>query len=648
MLTTKPLFAQADEKVNNKTQVRRPAFFRNEHRVFGKKDSELMTVRNYFLLLLLLLCQSILGQKDTIVLQEVVIADTYLQKYSSTKTVTNLNDSIIRKNGSSLTSLLNFNSPIYFKENGLGMVSSPSFRGTTAQQTAVIWNGININSQLNGLTDFNTINSSNFNSISIRAGGGSSIYGSSAIGGSIHLNNQIDFQNLFSNQLQLRYGSFNTTNLNYIVNAATKKISTQFSIARNHSDNDYKYLDTELKNENGAFANTSAALNLGYRINSNSSLKFYSHFFDGERHFSGTLAAPSKSKYDDVTTRNLLEFSTSYKKTISTVRLAFLTESYRYFEDKDQSEYSFGKSETALFKYDLGYKITPKISGNVVLDYNQTKGFGSDLSGNSRQIGSAVVLMRHQVSSRFLYEFNLRKEITTSYDSPILYSIGTQLFPFKKYTIKFNFSKNFRIPTFNDLYWIQGGNKNLRPESANQFDVIQELKLKKVQLSVTGFYNKIIDLINWRPNDTGLWQPINTNKVQTYGVELGMNSDLKIAENHLVKINATYGYTVSENQLTKKQLIYVPYHKFTSNLAYNYQKTTFFVNCLFNGAVFTSLDNSYRLKEYTVVNSGLEYQFFKWAELGFQVNNLFNEKYQVVAQRPFPGRNYTVTVNFNL
>ncbi len=607
-----------------------------------------MTVRNYFLLLLLLLCQSILGQNDTIVLQEVVISDAFLQKYSTTKTVTNLNDSIIRKSASSLTSLLNFNSPIYFKENGLGMVSSPSFRGTTAQQTAVIWNGININSQLNGQTDFNTLHPSNFNSISVRAGGGSSIYGSSAIGGTIHLNNQIDFNKAFSNQLQLRYGSFNTMNANYSVNVSTQKISTQFSVSHNRSDNDYEYLDTQLKNENGAFKTTSAAFNLGYKINSNSSLKLYSHFFGGERHFSGTLAAPSKSKYDDVTTRNLLEFSTAYKKTISTVRLAFLTESYQYFEDKDQSEYNFGKSETALFKYDLAYKVTSKITGNVVLDYNHTKGSGSDVSGNSRQIASGVLLVKHQVSNRFVYELNLRKEITAAYDSPVLYAIGTQFLPFNNYTVKFNFSKNFRIPTFNDLYWTLGGNENLRPESAYQFDVIQELKLKRIQLSVTGFYNKITDLINWKPNDTGLWQPINTNKVQTYGIELGLNSDLKIAAHHQLKFNATYGYTISENELTQKQLIYVPYHKLTSNLAYHHKKTTFFMNYVFNGAVFTSLDNSYKLKEYTVVNSGLEHQLFTWATLGFQVNNLFNENYQVVAQRPFPGRNYTVTVNFNL
>jgi iron complex outermembrane receptor protein len=72
------------------------------------------------------------------------------------------------RSGASLTALLLANTAVYFKENGPGMVSSPSFRGTSAQQTAVIWNGLNINSQLNGQTDFSTVNARDFNQVSVR------------------------------------------------------------------------------------------------------------------------------------------------------------------------------------------------------------------------------------------------------------------------------------------------------------------------------------------------------------------------------------------------------------------------------------------------------------------------------------------------
>ncbi|MBC7439829.1 MAG: Plug domain-containing protein, partial [Flavobacterium sp.] len=186
-----------------------------------------MTLKNRFLFCFILICQCILAQDNNgINLEEVIISDTQLRNFSNSQLVLSLKDSIIKKNQPSLTSVLNYNSFIYFKESGFGMVASPSFRGTTAQQTAVIWNGININSQLNGQTDFNTISTRNFNSIAIRSGGGSTIYGSSAVGGTVHLNNVLEYKKQFQNEFILNYGSFNTLDLNYKLKLGTEKLST--------------------------------------------------------------------------------------------------------------------------------------------------------------------------------------------------------------------------------------------------------------------------------------------------------------------------------------------------------------------------------------------------------------------------------------
>lgn len=606
-----------------------------------------MTRKKGFLLALLLLCQFVLGQMDTIHLNDVVISDTQLKRFSKTKTIATFTDSIVQKSASSLTSLLNYNSTIYFKENGLGMVSSPSFRGTTAQQTAVIWNGININSQLNGQTDFNTIVSANYNSIVVRPGGGSSIYGSSAIGGSIHLNNSVSFKKQLSNQFLVQYGSFNTLNGNYNFIASDTKWSSQIAISRNSSDNDYTYVDTNMKNENGQFYNTSLNAILGYKFNSKSQLKFFSQWYEGERHFSGTLAAPSKSKYTDLNWRSLMEWMIEHHSFVSTVKAAFLSEKYEYFEDKDQPNFSFGKAETALLKYDLLYQFSDAITFNALVDYTHTKGFGSDLNGNKRGVFSSVFLMKHQLSNQLGYEINFRKEITANYQSPFLYSFGLYYNPMKFYHLKLNYSKNFRIPTFNDLYWQQGGNPNLKPEDAHQLELNQEVRLHEFLFSITGFYNSLTNLISWKPSESGLWQPINTDKVKSYGVETTLNYKTSFNVNHSVEVRTNYAYTVSENAFTQKQLIYVPYHKMTSSIAYSYKKITFFGQYLFNGAVFTSLDNAYRLKEYQVVNSGMDYKIVPNATFGFRVMNVFNENYQAVAQRPFPGRNYALNIIIN-
>ena len=133
------------------------------------------------------------------------------------------------------------------------MTSSPSFRGTTSQQTVVVWNGININSQLLGQTDFNTISTRSFNSIDVKAGGGSVVYGSGAIGGTIHLNNDLKFTDIFKNDLQINYGDFNTLSAIYGITAASKKISFDASFTRNSSDNDFKFIGHEGRNTNGQY-----------------------------------------------------------------------------------------------------------------------------------------------------------------------------------------------------------------------------------------------------------------------------------------------------------------------------------------------------------------------------------------------------------
>ncbi len=606
-----------------------------------------MTFKKIIPFVLLLLCQLTWAQQDTIVsLQEIIISDTQLRNFSDSQSVQKLNDSVISKSSPSLTSLLRYNSVIFFKENGLGMVSSPSFRGTTAQQTAVIWNGININSQLNGQTDFNVLNARDFNAVTVRAGGGSVIYGSSAIGGGIHLNNDLAFTNHFKNEVRADYGSFNTFGANYKLDAATNVFSTNISISHNSSDNDYEYPNSEIKNDNGQFYNTSYNASFGYKLNDKNTLRLYSYAFDGERHFSRTLTAPSRSKYRDTNTRNMLEWVGQHNRFTSKLKAAYLTEDYKYFENTANDTYTFGKVRSYIARYDAAYKLTEDILLNAIADYTQNNGEGSDIVKQERRIGSGSLLIKHTVTTNFSYEAGIRKEITNVYQSPLLFSAGAKYAVSPFYTVKVNASRNFRIPTFNDLYWQGSGNPNLNPESSYQAELGNELKYKNAVLTLTGYYIKLRDMLRWVPTGS-LWQPENVGKVNTYGAEALFNWNKTIGSSHFA-VNATYAYTVSQEDGNSNQLIYVPFHKATAGLAYSYKKLSVYYNHLFNGKVFYTSDNQSEIDPYNVSNLGAEYafHFIKGLTLGAQVRNLFNEEYQNVSMRPLPGRNYNMYLNF--
>lgn len=613
-----------------------------------------MTLRKLLFSLFALSCQFVWAQNDSINnLKEVIVSDRTLYSSNKSQSIQVLNDSVINKNQSSLSNLLNYNSVLYFKEYGRGMLSTVSFRGTTASQTAVIWNGINVNSQLNGSADFNTFTAPDFNTISIKAGGGSVSYGSGAIGGTVHLSNDLVFKNKFENDLRLDYGSFNTVGVNYKLVLADKKWSTQLGFSRNSSDNDYPYVNqytsdgVQRKNENGQYATNNLYANIGYKVKPNSVITFYSQSSNTDRNLSLISESDSKTKYVNTFSRNLLEYATTKDRFSSNYKVAYLAEQYQYFENIESKDFSFGKSESFIAKMDLGYKVTNFIKLNGILDYNRTKGFGTSFGDNTRQIGGIAVKAVEQHNEKWQNELGFRKEATTDYESPFLFSLGSSYKFNSFYNLKFNVSRNFRVPTFNDLYWETGGNPDLKPESSYQVELGNVFTYKKFTLSETVYFMKISDLIRWAPLDGSNWTPENIDRVNSYGSETNLSWANSYGKNNIA-LNASYAYTVSENVETGEQLIYVPYHKLNSNVSYSYKKISAMYQFLFNGAVTTPSQKYHLVKEYWVSNLGAYYDFgTKYTcKIGLLALNLFNQNYQSISQHYMPGRNFLINLTF--
>jgi len=569
--------------------------------------------------------------------------------YTTTQTV--LKDSILIRNQASLTSLLNFNSTIYLKENGLGMVSSPSFRGTTAQQTAVLWNGININSQTTGQSDFNTINTRGFDEVIVKPGGGGVVDGSNAIGGSIYLENNITYNTGFENEVFLKYGSFNTFGVDCKTAYSTTTKSFSLGVSRMGSDNDYKYLGTDRINKNGQFNSTNINSNFGFKLGEKNTINLYSNIYDGKRNFSLPTPNALKTKYYDFNTRNMLEWILKTNALVSNLKAAYITENYEYYPNIDRDYNTNGEVGSLFLKYNLDYRLGSLLfSGGV--NYNQNNGEGSNIEHEIRHLGSVIFGMKQKVSKRFLYEISVRQELNNAYENPFLYSAGIQADITSFYKLKVNTSKNFRIPTYNDLYWEGLGNSDLKPELSYQAEISNVFYLPNASLTVTGYYNAVQDLLLWTPDVTGIWRPGNTENVNIYGGEALFKANKKIGE-QTVNVSATYAYTVSENEKTNKQLIYVPYHKLTTSIGYNYKKLSTYYQFINTGEVFTTTDNALEhiVNSYMVANIGLEYNFGKGESrylLGAQVLNVWNESYESVLNRPAAGRNFNIYLNLNI
>ena len=605
--------------------------------------------RNFYILLLFIVgfCVKVKAQNDSINwLDEVRLSDVKLKNNSKGQFVKKLSDSVIQRSEPMLTSVLKFNSPFFFRENGYGMVSSASVRGTGASQTAVIWNGININSQFTGQTDFNTINTRVFDNISLRPGGGSVVYGSGAIGGTIHLSNDLRFDGKNRNFASVSYGSFETVEAAYNGSFSNEKTSLNVGVSGISSENDYKYIDTEVYNENGDFYNISWNASVARWLGDANILKFYSNYYQGDRGFSGTLNLPSNSKYEDRNAKNLLEWKSFLGSLTSSLKLAWLQEQFRYFENRDSDNFSFGEAETAILKYNLTYELSEAKTLDLIGDYNDIKGKGSGIENETRKI-AGISLLWSQELNKLHYELSLRKEFTNTYDSPVLFSAGAGYQFSEYYLLRLNASRNFRMPTFNDLFWLEGGNLELEPETSIQAEIGNEFFFNDLRINFNAYYIDITDLIRWIPTEGGIWRPENTAEVYNYGFEVFAEWRSSIGENPVV-LSSNYAFTRSIDEETENQLIYTPKHKATISGSYQLKDFSFLLQSLYNGSIYTSSDNQYEIEGYLLSNLSVEYRFEGQPELilGIKVSNLFNKKYENMPSRIMPGRSLKSTLTF--
>ena len=605
----------------------------------------------FHIIYIIFLCTaSVHAQLDSIQqLPEVMLTDSKLVHFSKGFKLEKLDDSIVERNVISLTETLQYNSSIYFKENGFGMVSSPSFRGTNAAQTAVIWNGININSIFTGQTDFNTISPINYDEIAIRSGGGGVQYGSGAVGGSVHLNNTFSFERIDTTQVGLRYGSFATIGGNAGTTQTWGNHYLNVGVDFISSENDYEYLGKNKKNTHGDFLRFSAKINEARKLERGVAT-WNSEYSYNDRNFSGSLNTVGKDGYKDIATRNLWQIHQETGKFLTKVSAAHLFEQYRYYPDSEKPFYDDGRANTFIGAFQTEVFLFEKLRINGKVEYNYVTAEGSYVGKNDRKTLAAVLLLNHKPSKKFSYGLNLRKEFLNDFDNPLLFSADAKWTVSKQYALRLNGSRNYRVPTFNDLYWYAGGNVDLQPETSYQVELGQELSFGNLKMDIAAYYISSEDLIKWVPANGGLWEPINIQKIRNYGLEAVVGYFIKLNKQHTLDFNANYSYTKAEDLEKEKQLIYVPYHKAGGTLQYNYKRFAVYAQGLHNGKVFTTTDNSDFVDAYTVFNLGAQYSlaFQSAITFGGRLKNVFNTYYENVAFRPMPARNFEIFLNFNI
>ena len=163
----------------------------------------------------------------------------------------------------------------------------------------------------------------------------------------------------------------------------------------------------------------------------------------------------------------------------------------------------------------------------------------------------------------------------------------------------------------NDLYWLPGGNRNLRTEKSCDCELgLQYRYGRYLDVKVNGFTKYITDWIQWISTGT-YWEPRNVKRVLTRGVEVSAKDEgpyNQISPDFNFAFSLNYTFTQATNldavstadQSKGKQLIYVPLHVAVAGMHVEYKKFYTRLTGTFTDAVFITTDNTQKLKAYAL------------------------------------------------
>lgn len=618
----------------------------------------------------------------------------------------------------SLADILTFNSSVFVKSHGRATLSTVAFRGTSPSHTQVTWNGMRINSPMLGMTDFSTIPSFFVDKASLLHGSSSVGVTGGAIGGVVSLSTTPDNAGDTS-AVRLQYvqgvGSYTTFDefLRFSVRTGRWSLSTRAALST--SPNDYKYINRDKKeniydddhnivgqyhpeerNRSGAYRDLHVMQQIyceiarGQRIgldvwylNTNRELPLITTEYGDERGF--------ENRQREQTLRAVAAW-TLYRPKITVganAGYSYTQMAYDYKREMAQDIWSVmtrsrSYVNTLYFRGEASWYPLPTLMVNANIAAHQHFVRSRDKNiiktdGNTAVLGydkarlelSGAVSARWQPAQPLGLGVTLRQEvfgdktafIPAAFADLMLYRPANLL-------LKGSVSRNHRFPSLNDMYFLPGGNPDLRDESGLTYDAGFSAEYSSARSSLTWvgrfsanwFDSYIDDWIMWLPTTKGFFSPRNVRKVHAYGIEAKAGLDIAPGHGWLVSLDGAFSWTPSVNRGEKmseadrsvgRQLPYVPRQSASLTARLTWRSWSLLYKWAYYSERYTMSSNdtsiSGRLPSYYMSNIVIQKDMsFKPFDLQFKlaVNNLFNEEYLSVLSFPMPGINFEFFVTF--
>ena len=563
---------------------------------------------------------------------------------------------------SNIAELLEREGMVFIKSYGLNSLATSSIRGGSAGHTLVLWNGLPIQSPMLGLLDLSLLPLQSVEEVTLHKGGSSALWGSGAISGVIGLNNQPDFSNQLSLGLRSEAGSFGEWSQNVQISFGNSHFQSTSKISHHRANNDFYYFvaegfpDRQQTNAHFSQQNFFQDFYWNFKKNQKIAAHFWLQYSDREIPPTNTQTR-SQARQKDWSNRFTLDWQQVGKHAIFQAKAGFFDEKMEYFDEaiglESPSEFStlFGELDGQW-----SWKNQHKIYIGATQSYTKAKSSG--YQNPPKEFKSALFASYLINRSKWQLQASLRQEFIDGTFAPLVPVLGFNYQLHPNVQLKTKVSKNYRLPTLNDRYWMPGGNENLAAESgwSEEVTVFSNFKIKhtRFNISITAFNRNIDNWILWSLQEgQSFWSANNITAVWSRGLEPRLSYFFK-KKNWNVTIKTGYDFIRSTNQVALTnpriakgaQLIYTPKHQAFVSCSIGWKSLNAIYQHRYTG---TSKGINDVLTDYQVANLRLEYTktFGQYGgSIFFNINNIWNTNYLVIERRPMPGSHYQIGFNF--
>jgi vitamin B12 transporter len=550
--------------------------------------------------------------------------------------------------------------PVFIKSYAPGGISTTSFRGGNASQTAVLWEGFNIQNNMLGQVDLSLIPSVIFDKVEVEYGGSASVWGSGAAAGTIKLGNDQVFGKHKTQRFQLSAGSFNRTSSAAVLDHSTDRFYSSTRLYYTGASNDYPFHDRY--NATGGLRNvTNAAYKMGGVMQDVKWKVGPSHIFS----LSGWASANSRqipsytsnseASQTDRVLRLLASWKNTKKRTESVLRAATFYDLIDY-NDKI-SNYSAKSTALTFFgEGELHYRLSQRSKLITAFNVMHTSATTAEYTGIQGQTKVSFLTGHHATffRERITTAVCARVEYFSAGTLPVTGNAGADFRLSKNITAGLNIARIYRQPTLNEMYWQPGGNPGLKPEEGYTAETTLKYLRKwsawRAEFSAAAYTRVVDNWILWVPGASRNPTPVNIRKVWSRGAESTTRFNYS-GGNWRAGMSVITSYVLSTvqddysgNQSTSgRQLIYTPRYTVTDNLYLTWKNISTIIIHQYVGYRFTTSDNSAWLDPYHVFSLRMSYKLKKQkfnADIFTCANNIFSAQYEVMSARPMPMQSF--------